>query len=112
MPGQALPQLLLNIITIGVPIVAQQVKNLTSLCEDAGWIPGLAQWVEDPVLLWLWCRPAAAARILPLDWELPYASLKRKEKNFISSPRTGFLSSSTIDFYHFFTEYYIILKDF
>ena len=27
----------------------------------------------DPVLLWLWCRLAAAALIRPLAWELPYA---------------------------------------
>ena len=37
--------------SLGVPIVAQRVKNPTSICEDVGWIPGLAQWIKDLVLL-------------------------------------------------------------
>ena len=34
--------------------MAQQVKNPTNIHEDVGVIPGLTQWVGDPVLL---CRP-------------------------------------------------------
>ena len=59
-------------------IVAQQVKNSTSLHEVVDLIPGLIQWFKDlalppmvlsqrcssdPVLLWLWRKPVAAASI-------------------------------------------------
>ena len=32
------------------------------------------RWGSDPKLLWLWCRPAAAAPIQPLAWEPPHAT--------------------------------------
>ena len=35
---------------MGVPVVAQQIKNPTSIHEDAGLVPGLAQWAGEPEL--------------------------------------------------------------
>ena len=74
------------------------VMNPTSILEDVGFIPGLYQWVKgsrvvvscgvgrrhgsDLALLWLWCRPAAAAQIGPLAWESTYAAgVALKDKN-------------------------------
>ena len=72
--------------------------NLTRNDEVEGSVPGLAQWVKDLAVamscgvgcrcsldpMWLWCRPAAVAQILPLAWEPPYtmgAGLKSEKEN-------------------------------
>ena len=82
---------------MGVPIVAQWVKNPTGIYEDASSIPNLIWWVKDPVLpqtlaqvtdvAWIWhgygvAWLAAAALIQLLAWELPYAAgVALKNKN-------------------------------
>ena len=80
----------LEITLTGVPAVAQWVTNLTRIHEDEGSIPGLTvscgighRCRLDLVLLWLWCRPAAAAPIRPLAWELPYATGSSLESKII-----------------------------
>ena len=51
-------------IKLGVPSVAQQVKNPPSIREDAGSIPRpTTQWVKDPALPHATARFAEAARI-------------------------------------------------
>ena len=45
-----------------VPVVAQWVKNLTSIHEGVDLIPGLTQWVDDLAL------PQAAVQVADVTW--------------------------------------------
>ena len=67
--------------------------NPTRNRKVGGLILGLAQWVKDVALLWLWSRSAAVAPIRPPAWEPPYAagtalkSQKDKKQNQKQKPQ-------------------------
>ena len=70
-----------EIFKVGSSHCGSAEMNLTGTHKDMSLIPGFAQWVKDPELLWLWCRLAAIALIWPLAWELPYTvGVDKKEK--------------------------------
>ena len=46
-PKDNFPKKLAKMVT---SLHASAEMNLTSIREDKGWITGLAQWVQDPVL--------------------------------------------------------------
>ena len=55
---------------------------------------GVGRCSLDLALLWLWHRPAAAALVQPLAWELPYATsaaLKDQKTKKKKKRKKGFL---------------------
>ena len=57
---------------------------------------------SDPMLLWLWWRPAGVAPIRPLAWEPPYAvgaALKKQNKNQNASGKRKSIQSGHCPLY-------------
>ena len=46
----------IKVLYLGSSYCGAAEMNLTSIHEDVGLIPGLAQWVKDPAFCELWCQ--------------------------------------------------------
>ena len=81
--------------------MAEWVKNLASILENAGLMPGLSYWVKDmalncgvgnrcglDLLWWLWHRLAAAYPSLGYAPSLPYATGAAVKKNKNKNTKT------------------------
>ena len=49
-----------NVEILEFPLWLSRLRTQCSLCEDAGLILGLTQWVKDAVRLQMWLRSAVA----------------------------------------------------
>ena len=95
------------------PVVSQWTRQVHSIHEDAGSIPGLAQWLRIRCCCELWCRSqmrlrsriamavamtilAAAVLSQSPAWERPYApgmALKKKKKKDCAATGTQTLQN-------------------
>ena len=127
--GKMFDQLYSKILSVRSSCLRSVVMNMTSIHEDRGLIPGLAQWVKwlgvavscdvgrrrslDLALRRLCHRPAAVALIWPLAWEFPYAAgaaLKRtKKKKKLSVVTTKWWNIKWFFIYIFIMNYIFIV---
>ena len=61
---------------------------------------------SDPMLLWLWCRPAPTALIQPLAWEPPYAGVAALKIIIIIKNKKIYSSFPTL-LWQFYTKYWL-----
>ena len=72
-----------KLVKSGVPLWLSGLRTHHCLCDAAGSILGLTQWINNSVLPPAARQTTVAAQIQPLALELPYvsgAAIKRKKK--------------------------------
>ena len=84
------------------------VVNPTSIHGDSSSLPGLAQWVENLVLLWLWHRLWLRFNFQPGKFLCPGCGPKKQKKKTNKKKKKKNLPSREVNKFHNICRYILI----